>query len=163
MEAFDGIGGVFEADEAADANFDFVNVERFGEEVVSAGIEAGLHLLGGVAGGQDENGDVLGVFLGAESAAEGQAVEAGHADVGDDEVGLVGQGQREGVATVVGGHDLVATAGEDFGEDLTDFGFIINDKNCGWFWWCGGHGEMGRIISSDFVRSCNWFVGGNHP
>ena len=69
--------------EQQDAGF-----EGLAEIVVGAGFEAFDLVLGGAAGGEQEDGDVG--MGGAERSGQSEAVLAGHADVEHDAVGLDG-------------------------------------------------------------------------
>jgi hypothetical protein len=67
----------------------FGAVKGFGEVVVGAGCHAAAHAFAVVQRGQQHEGGVGQRAVGAHGGQQLKAVHAGHADVGDDQVGRV--------------------------------------------------------------------------
>jgi hypothetical protein len=72
------------AQEGLDADQELGQGEGFGEVVIGPGIKQFYFISGAIAGGEDEDGGVLGIS--AESAEQVGAVEAWEHEVEDDEV-----------------------------------------------------------------------------
>lgn len=95
--------------------------EGLDDVVVAAGGEA-AELIGLLdAGGEEDDGagDVL-----ADTAADLEAVEAGHIDVEQDEVGRA-SGLADGFLAAVGAEYFVAARGEAAGEGVHDVGLVV--------------------------------------
>jgi len=92
-------------EEGADVFEEDCVLERFGEEIVGAVLEGFLAGGGFVEAGEDEDGDSAAVGGTTEMGAEIKAVEAGHHEVHNEEVGLV-------FLEAVDGLDAVASLGD---------------------------------------------------
>ena len=73
------------AHERPQPGHDLLEAERLGDVVVAAGRQPGHPVLDGVAGGEEQDRDVLAV--GAQLRQHGEPVEVGQHDVEDDGVG----------------------------------------------------------------------------
>ena len=114
------------AQDGADAGGELVGVERLGDVVVGAEVEA-LGLVGGRAlGGQQDHGD--GAAL-AELAHDLDAVEVGHHDVEQDDVRPDFLGLPQRLFAAVGGDDAEALFAEGDRDELGDPGFVIGDED----------------------------------
>ena len=71
-------------------------VDRLGEEVVGAGLDAALEVAGLVQGGDHQDGDVLRRRVGPEPLADLEAAELRHHHVEQDQVGLAAPRPRAG-------------------------------------------------------------------
>ena len=81
------------------AGHQLLRVDRFGEVAVEAGFAgAALFVLGAVAGDRDEADGGRGGLL-AEGGGQGVAVQAGQADVGDDDLGQQPPGRLQALGT----------------------------------------------------------------
>src|SRR5205085_99702 len=80
----------------------------FGDVVVGAKLEADDAVGFFSAGGEHDDGDLAGSGVFAQVAADLQAVNAGHHQVEEDDVGGVLAGNLEAGAAVEGGHDVKA-------------------------------------------------------
>jgi hypothetical protein len=104
---FEGVedpgGSMHATEERADAGQKFLRAERFDEVIVGADIEAADPILHLSFGGEHENGN--GIGQAPQFAAEGVAIELGHHQVEQDEVGLLFDGPPEAAFAVFGGDD----------------------------------------------------------
>lgn len=118
----------------ADASDDGARAERFSDVVVSAEFESEDLVDFGVAGGEEEDGDLGGGEGGlADFLAKVKAGEVGEADIEDDEVGGVGFEVEEGLVAggEVRGVEVFGFKGVEKG--VGDGGFVFNEED-------GGHG-----------------------
>ena len=116
----------------ADAGRQLVGMERLGDVVVGAEVEA-LGLVGGRAlGGQQDHRD--GTSL-AQLAHDLDAVEVGHDDVEQDDVGADLLGLLERLLAAVGGDDAEALLAEGDRNELRDARLVIRDEDE----WLGAH------------------------
>jgi hypothetical protein len=119
-------GGAFvAAEEGADAGEEFLEREGFDEVVVGAAVEAVDAVVDVAFGGEEEDGEVFSAF--AEFAAEGEAVEAGHHDIQEDEVEGLGAGEFDAGGAVDGCEGAVAFGFEGFDEGDAHGGFVFDD------------------------------------
>ena len=95
-------------------------------EVVTFGAGGGEHVHGGGLAGEEQDA-ALGVD-GFELDAEVDAVESGHHDVGDEEVGAAGLGGLEGGKRVGEGLGFESGGVQDGGERGCDEGFIVHNE-----------------------------------
>ena len=63
-------------------------VDRFGQEIIGAGFEPAHPIVRLVQGGHHHDGDMLGLAVGLDAAADFDAVHAGHHHVEQHDVGL---------------------------------------------------------------------------
>jgi hypothetical protein len=106
---------------------DGVHVERLDEVVLGAGSHG---FDGGVDGGERGHDDEFGVAAGFTGLAqEPQAVEAGHADVGEDDGGREGGEEGERFFAVTGLGELEAFVGEERDETRTGVRFVVDDED----------------------------------
>lgn len=124
-----GVGLLVAADEAQEGAYlgqEFAGGEGFGEVGVGAALEAGDFFPGLVFGGEHDDGYV--VLPLAHAAGDFVAVEAGHHDVKDDEVGLLRE-FVEGFGAGAGDEGFVAGLLEEDGEGAGDGLFVVYDEN----------------------------------
>ena len=160
----DGAGGLRRAcrgaaaEHGAEAEDEFVGLEGLGEVIVGAGFEAGDAVLGGAAGGEQEDRHVG--ALGAEGAGEGEAGFAGHHDVEHEQVGLDDAQLVAGFGGVAGGGDAEALLGEVAGEQGAEADVVVDDEDVGvvahglrggWRW-AAARSSMARASSSMMPR-----------
>ena len=129
-----GLGGVAGGDAAADF------FERLDEALVVEGLEEvvdGVYFEGAdgvlVEGrGEDDLRHAELLFEGEDFFEDGEAVEAGHADVEEDDVGVVGADEVDGFDAVgaLGEDGDVAGGVEEVLEFLAGEGFVVNDQRC---------------------------------
>src|SRR5581483_6070847 len=109
-----GLGGLALAEDAADGDEEIFVVDGLLEEGRGAAGEGAVFVFGGIAGGDDDDGDV-GDFTEALHPlhdVEAVPLEAGAADFGgeidveDNEVGALLAGGADGAGTVGGGEHL---------------------------------------------------------
>jgi hypothetical protein len=101
--------------------------ERFDEIIVSARVETGDDIGGGIAGCEHEDGGM--VLGGAEAASDFDAVDARHHDVEDDGIkGADGEG-GEGFFAIAGESDGVILLLKTLGEETAHGRFVFGDEN----------------------------------
>ena len=101
-------------------------MERLGDVVVGAEVEA-LGLVGGRAlGGQQDDGHRTSL---AQLAHDLDAVEVGHDDVEQDDVRADLLGLPERLLAAVGGDDAEALLGEGDGHELGDPWLVVRDED----------------------------------
>src|SRR5207249_4707317 len=100
------LGGA--AEDRFDAGDQFARAERFGDVVISAHFEANDAVGFGGAGGEHDQGRVGGAVFSAQAAADLKAIDAGHHQVEDDQVGTMLGGDLETALTVGGDDHVVA-------------------------------------------------------
>ncbi|OYU73732.1 MAG: hypothetical protein CFE32_20060, partial [Alphaproteobacteria bacterium PA3] len=101
FEQIGGGGGGAATAEGFDTGDEFFHREGLGEVVVGAGFEAFDTVADFAAGGQNQ--DARGARRGAKPGQDGQAVEAGQAQIEDDEIGRRREGGAETLDAVVAG------------------------------------------------------------
>jgi hypothetical protein len=109
--------------------FKEVVADRLGDEVggvVLQAFDGEVHVA--VAGDHDDLG--FGVAL-LEAAQQGDAVQAGHLDVGEHDVRLLVVKNAQGLLAVFGGQNGVAAVGQRNTEDLADPFLVIYQKQFG--------------------------------
>ena len=136
-------GGGGAAEHGAEAEDEFVGLERFAEVVVGAGFEPGDAVFGRAAGGEQQDGEVLAVL--AEGGGEVEAGFAGHHDVEHEGVGLDGAELVAGFGHVGGGGDAEALLGQVAGQQPAEAGVVVDDKDVGV---AVGHCGEGSFLSS---------------
>jgi hypothetical protein len=136
LEVFEELGGV----------------DGFGEEleVVAAGAGAGEDLNGGGLAAEEEDAG-FGEHL-ADGDGGFDAVDVGHEDVGEDEVGLEGAGGVDGGLTAVDGGGFKAVALEDFDDGVGDEGFVVDDEDT-------ARGRRGIRLFVRWERGERWGLG----
>ncbi|MNY11403.1 hypothetical protein D3C86_1444310 [compost metagenome] len=105
-----GLAMLAAAQQHAHARFQLGQREGLDEVVVGAGVEAGQLVFEFVAGGKDD--DRRGAVAGAVAGQQRHAVDAGQAQVEDDEVVLLAQQVIRGIHAVMDHAYLVAGAGQ---------------------------------------------------
>ena len=119
-----------EAELSPDTGLELGRVERFGDIVVGSGLHPLGQHLGAGPGGHQDDGDMLRGWVLLDRPAESVAVHAGHHDVAEDEVGVLGL--KESQAFLGGGHELqVVLVGEEHLHQLEDFGVIVDAEDQG--------------------------------
>ena len=117
------------AEDGGDAGGELGELDRLGEVVVGADLEADDAVDEVAGAGQDDD---AGVVAGAQVAGELEAGLAGEADVEDEEVGDLARGeQRLERGRVLGGDHVVAGAAEVVDEHLADFPVVVDDGDAG--------------------------------
>ena len=106
---------------------DFGEGERFGHVVVAADGEARHLVLDGVAGGEEEDGDVDAV--GPQPSRHLQAVEIGEHDVEDDEIGRTFLGGGQGQTAVDGLFDPEALVAEGGRHRVDDRRLVVHHQD----------------------------------
>ena len=114
------------AQDRADARRELVGVERLGDVVVGAEVEALGLVRGGPLGRQQDDRDRAAL---AELAHDLDAVEVGHDDVQQDDVraDLLGLGQR--LLAAVGGDDAEALLAEGERDEFRDARLVVGDEH----------------------------------
>lgn len=84
----------------------------------------------GVVGGQDEDTDAYQVVVGGDQAGGLDAVEVGHADVHDHDVGAGAAGKPDGLAAGAGLADDRHVGGglDEHREGLPDQGLVVGEQ-----------------------------------
>jgi len=114
-------------DESFDETGGGVEVEGFGEVFGGTAVNGADGGLQSPKGGHDDDWDLK--IAGAEAFEESEAVDAGHPNVEEDDVGGIGFDGVEGFFGVGGDGDGIAFVGEVVAEGPTDKGFIINNED----------------------------------
>ena len=81
------------------------------------------------AGGQQHDGHCRSPWVGTQRRDQGEAVEPGHHDVADDQVGQSGRDPVESLLAVGDGVDLVSGPAQHPGKVLTHIGVVIGDED----------------------------------
>ena len=115
------------ADQRAQASDQFLGLERLGEIIVGAGIEAGDLVRPAVARGQHQHRH-LAPFL-APAVEHGQAVDLGQAEIEDHRVIAFGRAEIMAVLAVGGEVDGIAGAFERRAQLAPEIGFVFDDQN----------------------------------
>src|SRR3954471_18432432 len=128
-----GMGATLSSPDETAHGLDELVLVEFGLQQVctGAGLEAGALVVVAAARGHDDHGHLLPPACAADGAGQGEAVHAGHLDVGDDEVGGVVLESRGAVPPVAGGHDVVTGAFEDDPLELADTARVLDDEHLG--------------------------------
>ena len=92
----------------AQAGTQRAHVDRLGQEVIHAGLEGLGDFFFGVEAGEHDQVDRLPPLGGAQRARELEAAEPGHQPVGDDDLGLGLDGERERLGAGAGTHHRMA-------------------------------------------------------
>jgi hypothetical protein len=95
-----------QADERTHAGKQRQFVDRLGEEIVGAGLEAAHAVLGLGQGRHHDDGNVHGPRIRLQALADLEAVHAGHHDVQQDDVGRIGGDRVKRSRAAVGRHDV---------------------------------------------------------
>ena len=104
-------------------------LERLHQVRERAGVAGLLDQVALAEGGEDQHG---GLALGADLAGGGQAVEPGHLDVEDGEVGREVAHELDGLVAAAGlAHDLVALLLEGLLQVEADDGLVFGDDDAG--------------------------------
>ena len=121
-----GAGAARAPEDGPDARGEFIGMERFGDVVVGAQVEA-LRLVGGRAlRGEQDDRDRSSL---AELAHDLDAIEVGHDDVEQDDVRSDLLGLLERLLATVRGDDAEALLGEDDRHEFGDPGLVVRDED----------------------------------
>ena len=114
-----------------DAGDDLIEVERLGDAVVAAGVEALDLRLGLVLGGQEQ--DRCRVPGAAKALGDAEPVHVGQHDIEDDQVGLLFEDGRDRLGAVRDGTNLESGEPEARDEQVTDVRLVVDDEDarCG--------------------------------
>ena len=131
--------------------------DRLGEVIVGAGGEgAGALVFAGVGGeGDDPEVAFFGTGVaGADLGDRGEAIELGHVEVHEHEVGCVAREPVEGDAAVFGGGPAAAEVGDDFLDEALVDGVVFDDEDV--------EVVAGRFaLGNDGARRGGWESGGS--
>ena len=114
------------AHQRADPRQQLLALERLDEVVVGAAVESLDAVVGLGARGEDQDRDVA---LGAQPAADLDAVEPRQAEVEDDEVGDELLGRRERLLAVGRGAHLVALLAQGAAQHVGDLVVVLDDQH----------------------------------
>ena len=118
-----------EMEDGLDEGEEGVEMDGLGEESFATGTEAiGLGLVVD-AGGDGYDGDAGEGGVGFEEAYGFEAVEFGHEEIHEDQVGGALSGEIEGDASVGGFEDFEAEGFEHVAEDGAVFGTVVGDED----------------------------------
>ena len=118
---------MFAPEDDLDLAKEFFLVEGFGEVFGGTAVNGADGGLQSSKGGHDDDGDLK--IAGAEAFEESEAVDAGHPNIEEDDVGGLGFDGVEGFFGVGGDGDGIAFVGEVVAQCPTDEGFIINNED----------------------------------
>ena len=104
-------------------------VHRLGEVLVGPRLEPGDDVLRFRHRGHQDDRRERGLLRLFQLAADRDAVELGHHDVEQDQVGLRFMGDREGLLAVAGGDDIVAVGGEAHAQDANIGRIVVGDQD----------------------------------
>ncbi|GAX56866.1 hypothetical protein SO3561_08434 [Streptomyces olivochromogenes] len=130
-----GEEGVARGD-GADGVEECVGADVFAEEAAGSGAEGLGDVFVDFEGGEDEDAGGVEVGVGADGGGGGEAVGVGHADVHEDDVGLVDAGEVDGFFAVGGFvDDFEVGAGVDQDpEGRPEQGLVVGEQHA------DGHG-----------------------
>ncbi len=106
-------------------------VDRLGEIVVAAGVEAGDHVLRRRLGGDHDHRDEGQALVGLQPAHHFQPVDLGHHDVEQDQVGQGFRHFRQGLLAVGRLDHLVAERAQPHAQDLDVIGNVVDHQDAG--------------------------------
>ena len=115
------------ADQGAQPRQHFLDVERLGDIVVGAGIDARNLVAPAVAGGEDQHRHLAPGT--APSLENGQPVHLRQADVEDDRVVGLGIAEEMALLAIAGRIDGIAGIGQRCDELAIELGIVFNDEN----------------------------------
>ena len=119
----------FEPQEAADPCEERDIVDRLGEKIVRARFQTADPVLALVQRRDHDHGNMAGVPVGLEPGTGFIPIHARHHDVEQDQIGLLGAGDLDGLETIVGGAN-VEILGLEPGFQQPNIGrLIINDED----------------------------------
>ena len=124
------------AQQGPDPGQQLLALEGLDQVVVGAAVEAVDAILGLGPRGQHQDRHVA---LGAQAAADLDPVEAGQAEVEDDQVGDEAGGHVEGVDAVGGRLHLVALLAQRAAQDVGDLGVVLDDQDAA--------ADLGSLVS----------------
>lgn len=107
----------------------FLEVEGLDDVIHGPGTQAGNPLLGAGGGGEEDDGNVAGAGVVAQTPAGGQAVAARHAHVHQDEVGLGRDRLVEGVVAIDADIGPTALALQVMGEHAAVGVHVVHDED----------------------------------
>ena len=122
-------------DEVFDAGQEHLGVEGFGDVVVGSGFKALEHVFFGGFGGEEDDGDVTGGDVFFQGVAELVAVEFGHHDVADDQVGDLFEGFGEALFAIYRFNDCVLGL-ERFSDVMSHIIVVFHHQDDGLFLGC---------------------------
>jgi hypothetical protein len=105
-----------------------LRLEGLGDVPVGAALGGALSVVGLERPGEEQHRNLREVAVGADRGAELVAGQAGHRDVGQDQIGPELPGAGEGVVAVVHGHELHVLVGERDPDDLLDRHAVVGEK-----------------------------------
>jgi hypothetical protein len=109
----------------------FGQFERFGDIIIPARIQTGYDIIGLAARGQEQNGHIVITRVGADFAAHTQAIEAGHHDVQNNQVGLPLVERPYGFGPRCSAAYIEPFALQGTGQRAQHLGIIVNGQNVG--------------------------------
>ena len=93
-----------DAEEHLDARDQLVGVERFGDVIVGADLQAHDHVPGGILGGQHDHRDVTPLLVGLQAAAHLVPIHPGHHHVQQDQIDGTFRNAAEGLIARMADH-----------------------------------------------------------
>jgi hypothetical protein len=129
------------AQDGPDARHQLLQAERLGDVVVTADRQAPHLVLGGVTGGQVHDRDPDAV--GAQPAADLEAVEVGHHHVQHDQVGPEIPHRRQRVATRRRRGHIEADVLQRHGHQLGDVRLVVDDQDATFCFLHAGNSRRG--------------------
>jgi hypothetical protein len=112
-----------------DARGQFGRVGRLGQIVIGSGLEPGYLIIDHRLGREHDDRDTLRSRIVPQTTADLVAVHAGHHDVQNDKVGLLGVGAPDGLLPVTGRDDLVSLALQHHADELKTVYIIVHDQD----------------------------------
>ena len=113
--------------ERADAGEELVELERFGEVVVSARVQSAHHVLHGVAGGEHE--DRRGSSLASQLIGDLESVLFGQQQIEEDDIVVVGMCPHRGLLTIGRHIDDVALFSQAMCDESGHLGIVFHDED----------------------------------
>ena len=130
--AFQGVGGVVGVVEVADLGAQGPGVDGFHDEVGDAEAEGGGGEFGvGAEAGEEDDGDVLGLFHAAHVADDVEAADAGHADVEEEQTDPAAEDFLEGRVAAGGARQAVAQRGQGALQGVQGVLVVVDDEDPG--------------------------------
>ena len=115
------------ADQRAQAGNQFLGLERLGDIIVGAGIEARYLVRPAVARGQHEHRGSLALF--APAVENGQPVDFRQTEIEHDRVVILGLSEKEAFLAVARRVDRITRPFERVLQLLAEIGFVLDDQN----------------------------------
>jgi hypothetical protein len=144
------VGEAFETHQRSDTGAQFGRIDRLGQEVVRAGVNASEPVGAAIEAREQHHGDEPGGRIFLQPATQLDAVQRRHVDVGEHEIGRLAADQRHGDFAVRCRKDLVAVGPQRFRQRFEQRRHVVGDDDLA----CGALAVLIRWHSAAGIISC---------